>query len=378
MKTLGITAALAALILTPSAYAADSVRLASVSELSGYAATAGTNCRNGIELAVAEINEKGGILGKKIDLTVYDSQSLPSVARAVFQKAVDQDVYAVVGPTQTGLSKAMLELAERNEVPFLPVAQGDVLTAKYNPYFFRINLNQRFGLAKLGNYIRDEVKARNIAVIWVNNDLGRGAHELFLKEMKSRNISIAADIATEAEQVDYSADIVKARNANPDAIFIYLDTEGTARVIKEIRKQGVKTPLIGETNLLSQKVIDLTEGGSNGVRGHISLTPDAPYEGAAAFKANFQKRFGYTPDHLAMGGYISVYVVKAVTEKMGKFDKKAFGDALRGSTLTTKMEPGIIIESKWDKDGEVDRESYLGEIVDRQQKIVVKLPPVNK
>ena len=108
-----------------------------------------------------------------------------------------------------------------------------------------------------------------MAFLWVNNDYGKGGRDVFFKEMAKRNIKIVADVSTESGQVDFAADIVKLKSANADAIFIYTNEEECARVLREARKQGVKTPIIGETNVISQKVIDLAGETAEGVKGHV-------------------------------------------------------------------------------------------------------------
>jgi branched-chain amino acid transport system substrate-binding protein len=222
--------------------------------------------------------------------------------------------------------------------------------------------------------MRDGVKAKSVAVLWVNNDFGKGGRDNFVKEMASRNIKVVADISTESGQTDFSADVVKLKAATADAIFVYINEEESARFLREARKQGITAPLIGETTLLGQKVIDLAAGAANGVQGHVGLTVDAPNPAVDEFAAKFKKRFNYVCDHNGIKGYTAVYFVKFVTEKIGKFDSKAFAQAAHGITITPKQEPGILMEATWDKNGDIDRESFLGEVVDGKQKIVKVLP----
>ena len=158
----------------------------------------------------------------------------------------------------------------------------------------------------------------------MNNDFGKGGRDTFIKEMTSRNIKVVADISTEAGQADFSADVVKIKAANADAIFVYLNEEESARFLKEAKKQGIKAPLIGETTLLGQKVIDLAGGAANGVKGHVGLTVDAPIPAVKEFAERFKKRFNYVCDHNGIKGYTGIYFIKYVTEKIGKFDSKLF------------------------------------------------------
>jgi branched-chain amino acid transport system substrate-binding protein len=233
-------------------------------------------------------------------------------------------------------------------------------------------------MPKIANYIRDGIKAKSVAVVWVNNDFGKGGRDTFIAEMKKRDISIVADISTESGQADFAPDVAKVKAANADVVFVYTNEEESARFLREARKQGVKTPLIGETTLLSQKVIELAGDAANGVRGHVGLTADAPIKALQEFGERFKKRFNYANDHNGIKGYTAVYAVKAATEKLGKFDSKALADVLHGLTIKPEQEPGILMEVTWDKNGDVDRASFLGEVVDGKQKIVDVLPKLTK
>jgi len=148
--------------------------------------------------------------------------------------------------------------------------------------------------------------------------------------------------------------------------------------MREARKQGLNGPFVGDTTLLSQKTIELAGEAANGVMGHVGLTADAPIKEVEDFKARFQKRFNYIPDHNGLKGYTGMYAIKYVTDKLGKFDGKALAHMLHGLTITPKEEPGILIETSWDGAGEIDRISFLAEVVDGKQKITKILPKIGK
>jgi branched-chain amino acid transport system substrate-binding protein len=234
-------------------------------------------------------------------------------------------------------------------------------------------------MPKIANYIRDEIKAKSIALIWVNNDFGKAGRDQLLKVLKERNIRLAADVSTEAGQVDFAADVVKLKSANADAVFVYSNEEECARIMREARKQGLKGPFVGDTTLLSQKTIELAAEAANGVVGHVGLTVDAPIPAVKAFGERFQKRFKYKPDHNGLKGYTAVYAMKYVTEKkLGKLDRKALMKTLHGLTISPKDEPGILIETGWNDVGEIDRISFLAEVVNGQQRIAKILPKLGK
>lgn len=365
-------------IAAGSATAQQTVNMPIVIELSGAGAVSGTNFRDGAVLAIEEINAKGGILKRRINAPQSDTQSNPGTSRAQVQKAIDSNPYVILGPVFSGSVKVNMILAQQAEVPQITGAEAADITQAGNAYIFRTSFGQQMSMPKIANYIRDGLKAKTVAVLWVNNDFGKGGRDTFVKEMAARKIKVVADVSTESGQVDFAADVVKVKGANADAIFVYTNEEESARFLREARKQGVTKPLIGETTLLGQKVIDLAGDAANGAKGHVGLSADAPVPAVLAFKEKFSKRFGYVPDHNGIKGYTGVYAVKYATEKIGKFDRKLLAKTLHGLTITPAQEPGILMETTWDANGDIDRISFLAEVVDGKQKIVQTLPKLGK
>ena len=360
------------------AVAQQTVNMPIVIELSGAGAVSGTNFRDGAVMAIEEINAKGGILKRRISAPQSDTQSNPGVSRAQVQKAIDSDPYVILGPVFSGSVKVNMILCQQAEVPQFTGAEAADITQAGNAYIFRTSFGQQMSMPKIANYIRDSLKAKTVAVLWVNNDFGKGGRDTFVKEMAARNIKVIADVSTESGQVDFAADVVKLKSANADAIFVYTNEEESARFLREARKQGVSQPLIGETTLLGQKVIDMAGDSANGARGHVGLSADAPVAAVAAFKEKFNKRFGYVPDHNGIKGYTAVYAVKHATEKIGKFDRRLLAKTMHGLTIRPQEEPGILMETTWDGNGDIDRISFLAEVVDNKQKIVQTLPKLGK
>src|SRR5262245_4944888 len=368
----------ASLGVSQAALAQATVYMPAILELSGAGAVSGTNFRDGMILAVEEINAKGGILGKKIEMPLLDTQSEAGIARSQVQKVLDNKPYVILGPVFSGSVLTSMVLAQEAGIPQLVGGEAATITQRGNPYIFRTSFGQQFSMPKIANYVRDGIKAKNVALLWVNNDFGKGGRDNFTKEMNARNIKIVADISTESGQADFSADVVKLKAANPDAVFVYVNEEESARFLREAKKQGLKMPLIGETTLLGQKVIDLAGDAANGVKGHVGLTVDAPNAAVKDFAERFKKRFNYVCDHNGIKGYTGIYFIKTVAEKTGMFDSKAFAEAAHGITISPKDVPNILMEATWDKNGDIDRESFLGEVVDGKQKIVEVLPKLGK
>ena len=347
-------------------------------ELSGTGATSGSNFDNGIKLAVKEINAGGGILGRKISYLSMDTQSNPGVAKALAQKAVDQGAYVVMGPVFSGSIMVSMAETRRAEIPNFTGGEAASITHQGNPYIFRTSFTQATAMPKVALYIRDTVKAKTVDVIYVNNDFGKGGLDLIKKELEARGVKVANTISTEPGQVDFSAPVLKVRQSGSDAVFVYSNEEESARALRELRKQGYTKPIIGETTLTSQKVIELAGDAANGAVAHVGLTADAPQPLIKKFSDAFQVEYKTKSDHNGLKGYSGMYVVKAVTEKIGKFDPKAFAAAMKGVTLAVKDHPGILMDVSFDQNGDIDRESYMTKVENGKQVISAILPPIGR
>ncbi|HEX8165976.1 MAG TPA: ABC transporter substrate-binding protein [Beijerinckiaceae bacterium] len=372
-----VMCAAAALLFAGPGAAQEKVKLVNVSELSGAGATAGTNWKNGIDLAVQHVNARGGILGRQVEIVHYDTATDSGKSRAAVQRAIDEGAYAILGPVFSGPIGASMQIAQRAEVAQIVGGEAAGLTKQGNPYIFRTSLSQAAAMPKIAAYLKDELKAGSVAVVWVNNDFGKGGRDTILPELAKRGIKVAADVATEQGQADFAADAVRVKNAAADAIFVYLNEDESARFLRAVRQQGVDKPLVGETTLLGAKVIELAGDAANGVKGHVGLSVDAPVPAFQKFGQEFEARFGAKSDHNGLKGYMAVHMVKAATEKMGKLDRKGLAAALHGLTIKPADEPGILIETTWDQNGDIDRESFLAEVVAGKQVIRQTLPKLN-
>jgi len=360
------------------AHAADPVNIYGLVELSGTGTTSGTNFDNGVKLAVKEINAAGGILGRKINYVSMDTQSNPGVAKALAQKAVDQEAYVVMGPVFSGSIMVSMAETKRAEIPNFTGGEAAAITQQGNPYVFRTSFTQASAMPKIAAYIKDGLKAKTVDVIYVNNDFGKGGLELIRKELVARGVQVPNIISTDPGQLDFSAAVLRAKQSGSDAVFVYSNEEECARALREFRKQGYAKPIVGETVLTSQKVIELAGEAANGAIAHVGLTADAPEANIRKFSEAFQNEYKSKSDHNGIKGYTGMYIVKAVTEKIGKFDSKAFAAAMKGISLTVKQYPGILLDVSFDANGDLDRESYLTKVVNGKQVVVATLPPVGK
>jgi branched-chain amino acid transport system substrate-binding protein len=359
--------------LATSTVLAQPIKIVGLVELSGTGATSGTNFDNGVKLAVKEINAAGGILGRQVQYTSSDTQSNPGVAKALAQKAVDDGAYVVMGPVFSGSILVSMDETRRAGIPNFTGGEAAAITEKGNPYIFRTSFTQTTAMPKVARYIKS-TGAKVVDIMWVNNDFGKGGRDMIIKSLEAEGVKVGADISTDPGQVDFSSAVLKAKQSNGDALFVYTNEEESARALRELRKQGYAKPVIGETVLTSQKVIELAGDAANGAIAHVGLTADAPLPTIKKFDESFQREYKTRSDHNGLKGYSGMYFVKVMTERIGKVDGKAFAAAMHGAKISVKDNPGVLMDVSFDAKGDLDRESFLTKVENGKQVVVQTLP----
>src|ERR1700681_3056386 len=124
-------------------------------------------------------------------------------------------------------------------------------------------------MPKLARYIKDQLKAKSIAIAFTNNDFGKGGGDEMVKSLGAQDIKVLADISTDPGQIDFSGPTLKIKQSNADALFADLTEEEGARLLRELKKQGFDKRILGETTIIGQKVIELAGGAADGILGHV-------------------------------------------------------------------------------------------------------------
>jgi branched-chain amino acid transport system substrate-binding protein len=157
-----------------------------------------------------------------------------------------------------------------------------------------------------------------------------------------------------------------------------LNEEESARALRELRKQGYNKPIVGETTLTSQKVIELAGDAANGAVAHVGLTVDAPSPEMLAFKGKFYQAYKYIPDHNGIKGYMGVYVAEGRDREGRQARPQGRGAGHEGPGDQEAKYPGIIMDVRFDDKGDLDRESFLVEVKGGRQVVTATLPPLQE
>jgi branched-chain amino acid transport system substrate-binding protein len=358
------------------------VVLAQITELTGTPSPAGDQWRDGVEMAVVEINAQGGLLGRPLQLLTYDSQSTPAGARASTQRALEAEPLALLGPVSSLTAIAIAPMLRDRRVCLVTGAESGVLLAQANPYVVLTGPGQALRLAKLARWAHGTLRARKIAVLWSNTEAEREIRESFVVAARKLGLEIAVDavIAPSQPQGPYAAslaaDLSRIAQAAPDAVFLAASAEQAGRALIELRAKLPTTPVFGEASLLSPKILDQAGAAAIGLRVHIPVTADAPLAALEDFRDRFHSRFKEMPQPPAIKAYISVAMIKAAVEKIGRIDPHAIADALRGASMTARQHPGLLLDTDWTAAGEADRVTFIAELRADRQLTWSALPPM--
>jgi branched-chain amino acid transport system substrate-binding protein len=363
----------AALALAPPASAQNTVKLAIVAEITGGGAPSGTMWRDGVILAVEEINKRGGVLGKQLESMVMDTQSDPPTSVAVIRRAINERPFAIMGTVYSSSTVANMELARQAGIPQISGSESVLVVNKGNPNIFLTSFSQQVGFAKLVKWVADDLKAEKIGLIYVNNAFGKGGRDMFLKFLKDRNKSLVADISTEVQQADFTAELTQVRASGATHLMIYSHEEENARIMIQMRKLGLKVEPVGD-NLCAQTTIDAGGEAMNGARCHVPMTALSPVASMLEMGKRFQERFGRVPDHNGFKGYIGTHLIKAAAERVGALDQAKVRDCLHNNLFTTADEPGLLMDTYVDDKGDADRPSFIVEVKAQKPQVAKVLP----
>ncbi len=374
ISSLAASLAVAFGVFASAAHAAGTVRFDAVVELSGAGAISGGNFDRGAKMAVEEVNAAGGLLGKKIDLQSYDTQSSPGVASALIRKAADDKAYVVLGPGFSGSVIIAEKQAQIARIPDLVGAEANNITQQGNKYLFRTSLDQAQSMPSVAQFMVHDLHAKKVALVWVNNDFGKDGRDSIRDDLKKLGADIVTDIPVEQGQVDFTSSILKVKNSKPDALFLYLNEGGDARFLVQLRKFGFDKPIVGQSSLANPSVIELAKTAADGVYCQVGLTTADKSPLMQKFISDYEKKYNEVPDQNSFKGYIAVQTVVAATKRIGKFDSQALANELHKAKFNVKQDPGVLLDLSYEPNGDILRKSYIVKVVNGKQVVVKEFP----
>jgi branched-chain amino acid transport system substrate-binding protein len=341
---------------------------------------AGENWRLGVEMAVSEINDAGGILGCQIELDPQDTQADPDVSRQVVADQAEDDPYVFLGTVFSSNTIVNMIEAQRAEIPMFVGAEAPSITDREengdHDFIYRASFGVDTAADKFVSYIADQ-GVESVDLIYKNDEFGAGGRDAYVAAFDEAGIDVGLDIQVQPDQTNQSAEVTQLAGGDADAIFVFMTEIETAAFLDEYQAQGLDKPMYGGDVLSAASTIELAQpGAADGTTTHAGLNASAPVfadwkEAYAEFHSDAEP-----PDHNSIKGYTIVHVVKEATELIGEFDNAQFSDTLHCADLTVEDEPGLLLDVSYDANGDIDRESYIVSVVDGVGTIVETRPPL--
>ena len=307
--TLGISL-LTALTLG-QARAATTVKIATISALSGPVSNLGLQLKNGTQLAVNEMKAEFAKAGMNLQLVAYDDQADPTTGTAAARRVIaDRAVLGVVGPLTSGVAiPATQAMSASHLVSVMSTATNEKITDRGLKNVNRVCARDDAQGSSGGNYVVDVLKAKKVYVLNDKTPYGQGLAGEAEKAMKAKGATIVQSEGVAAEERDFTALITKIQTLKPDAIYFGGLYGQIGPFTKQLRDKGINTPIMGGDGLDSPDMIKLAGSGANNVY-YTSLTPDTGSIAAAkTLAAAYKKSFGIDMQGTGVVSYDAAKVI---------------------------------------------------------------------
>jgi len=242
-----------------------SYKIGGVFSITGPNSFLGEPERNSMELLAEQINAKGGINGRPLELVIYDDEGDEAKAVLNVNKLIEKDkVLAIVGPSLTGTTMAVIPIVEKAEVPLVSCAAGAKITTPVKKWVFKTPQTDVMAVAKLYEFMKRQ-GIRRIAILTVSNAYGDSGREQLLEQAAGAGLQVVGEEKFGAKDADMTPQLTKMRGLNPEAVVCWGTNPGPAVVAKNMQQLGVKTLLCQSHGIASKKFIELAGPACEGI-----------------------------------------------------------------------------------------------------------------
>ena len=315
----------------------DTIKVGGVLEMTGGSASFGISSKNGIDLALKKINEKGVLGGKKLSLVVADTKSEASEATNAMQKVISQDkVVAVIGPNQSSAVIAAGAINNGSKVVDItpmgtnPDVTVDPKTKKVKPYSFRTCFIDPFQGTVMASFASNELKVKK-AAIYIDNtsDYAKGLAQFFKENFIKNGGQVVIEEAYLQKDTDFKSTLTKIKAAQPDFIYIPGYYQEVGLIVKQAREMGITVPMAGGDGWDSAKLPEIAGKAALENTFFSSLySPDDTSDLNKEFVAEYKKAYNTNPDVFAALAYDSALLVAKAIEDAGSADPAKIAEAM--------------------------------------------------
>ena len=312
-------------LMAGSAIAAPPIKIGALFSVSGPASFLGEPERNTARMMVDEINKAGGIKGRKLELIVYDTQADATKAVQAVNKLIKDDkVVAIIGPSTTGDSMAVIPVVEKAEIPMISCAAGVKITDPVKKWVFKTAQNDALAVAKIFEYMKKN-KISKIAILTVSDGFGSSGREQLKLQANNFGIEIISDETYGPKDTDMTAQLTKIRGSEAQAIVCWGTNPGPAVVARNVQQLGIKLPLYMSHGVSSKKFIELAGDAAEGIilpSGRVVVAKQLPKtdpqkKALINYVENYRKNYNVEGDHFGGHAWDAIMLVKSAIERGG-------------------------------------------------------------
>ncbi|MGI6168464.1 MAG: ABC transporter substrate-binding protein [Christensenellales bacterium] len=310
---------------------ADELLIGGLAPLTGDVAVYGTSTRKGADLAFAEINENGGVLGKQVKFEVLDEKGDPAEAVNAYNRLISSKIVALLGDVTSKPTMAVAELAAKDGTPMLSATASHVDVTSYGDNIFRVCFTDPFQGEVMAVFAADSLNAKTAAIIYnTSDDYSQGLAESFQATAESKGITIVANEGYGADDKDFKAQLTKIQSQNPDVVFVPEYYNKDALIASQAREIGITAPLLGADGW-DGVIGSMSEGNMDALNdcyfsNHYSVEDTDPK--VVSFLENYKETYNEDANAFAALGYDAAYILAAAIEKAGSTDQEAIVKAL--------------------------------------------------
>jgi len=317
----------------------DTIVVGHFASLTGPTATFGQSADQGIRLAVEEINNAGGVNGKKITIITEDDQSKTEDATKAVQKLINRDkVVALLGEVASSRSKAGGPIAQQNKIPMITPASTNEDVTKIGDYVFRICFIDPFQGEALAQFAFKTLGGKRAAILLDSKqDYSVGLADKFRETFRANGGNIVSEQAYTSGDKDFRAALTSIRSSNPDVIFIPGYYNEVSLIVRQARELGLDVPLLGGDGWDSPELTKGAEAEFNGTYFSNHLSTEDPDPAVQGFIKKYKAKYNSEPDAMAALGYDAALILADAIKRAGGTESQKLRDAI----ASTKDFPGV-------------------------------------
>ena len=333
------------------AAAADPIKIGVDGPFTGGSSSMGVSMRDGVRLAVTEINKAGGVLGRKIELIERDDEAKNERGVQIAQELINKEkVTAVVGYINTGVSLASQRFFQEAKIPVMNnVATGSIVTHQFDKdpdnYVFRNAAPDNIQAPMIVEEAITRRGFKKVAILADSTNYGQLGREDLEKALKAKGITPVAEEKFNIKDVDMTAQLLKAKEAGAEVVLTYGIGPELAQIANGMTKLGWKVPMIGSWTLSMANYIDNAGPGGEGARMPQTFIQEASSPKRKAFIDDYLKTFKPKNNRIdspvsAAQGYDSIYLLAAAIKQANSTEGPKIREALEN--LNTKVD-GVVM-----------------------------------